>query len=183
VLCTCEAKLRNSKNLSSNTNQKCLHMKHFTYATSTPSIHISLPVQYWPPRSIRPWISWYQISHRQSSNISHQNSISMKTELLDMPIIQITATTHSFVKKVWLFFDKLTCAVCVSPAVIQELKRIVKESEIMKYGILQMRRNERKLTGSGKMIRNGQWGTRMDARNLRSVLAQSTFRLRYAYWF
>ena len=61
--------------------------------------------------------------------------------LLDMQTTQTTATTPSSGKKVW--FPKAQhaqridrTAVCVSSHLIDEIKRIIKESEILKYASL-----------------------------------------------
>lgn len=56
----------------------------------------------------------------------------------DMPIIRITATIHLFAKRVgidWQWHKKPPCLrilVCVSALMIEEIKRIIKTSEIMK---------------------------------------------------
>jgi len=71
-----------------------------------------------------------------------QNLISAQTGLHDMPITQITEMTLSSAKKVLSLLHDLIVghlvdiSVCVSPAVIAELKRIVRDSEIMKYFLI-----------------------------------------------
>jgi hypothetical protein len=56
-----------------------------------------------------------------------------------MPTTQTTETTRSFEKRVCsvLFLGRwgLIVLVCVSPAIVAELKRIVMDSEILKYDI------------------------------------------------
>lgn len=50
-----------------------------------------------------------------------------------MPITQITETILLSEKKVCLYvLMRLICAVCVSQALIEELKRIIRDSEILK---------------------------------------------------
>lgn len=57
--------------------------------------------------------------------------------LRDMPTTQTTATIPSSGKKVWilnmLLLNIADQVVCVSDALVAEIKRIVKESEILKY--------------------------------------------------
>jgi hypothetical protein len=65
--------------------------------------------------------------------------------------------------------------VCVSPALIQELKRIVQDSEIMKYEFL---------LGSmaywvGKMMPNGRNEIKMVVRNWKFVWEMNISRLKY----
>ena len=59
----------------------------------------------------------------------------------------------------------LISAVCVSSLIIAEIKRIIKESEIMKYGIhlpgIRLRAN----VHEGKMTLSGLKRTAMDGRN------------------
>lgn len=57
-------------------------------------------------------------------------------------------------------------AVCVSSLLIAEIKRIIKESEIMKYVDCFQDVNHRRTDGfPGKMTPNGQRRTKMGAKN------------------
>lgn len=92
-----------------------------------------------------------------------------------MPITPTIATTHSFVKKVCLFNGYKLMAVCVSPALIQELKRIVQDSEIMKYELLLGSMTY----GVGKMMPNGRNEIKMVVRNWKFVSEMNISRLKY----
>ena len=91
---------------------------------------------------------------------------------LAMPIIPTTATTLSFAKKVC--FTSFVDIVCLSPALIAEVKRIVQDSEIMKYFFA----TEIWLI-VGKMIRDGRNGIKTVVKNWKFVLEMNIFRLRY----
>lgn len=97
-----------------------------------------------PPRPIWSRVSGFAASLPYFSTIltAIQNSISVCSEmvevlLLDMPTIQITATIHSSGKRVRIqehqCLPMLIEPVCVSDALVAEIKRIVKESEILRY--------------------------------------------------
>ena len=71
---------------------------------------------------------------------------------------------------------------CVSSLVIDEIKRIIKDSEIMKYDSLTLRSYDRLGAAAdqstGKTMRSGRPRTRMESRSSRSASETTTFRLR-----
>ena len=71
--------------------------------------------------------------------------------------------------------------VCVSAVMIQEIKRIIKDSDILKYASCDTPRSSRANPSppTGKMIRNGRRRTRMVDRNWKSAWAMNTFLSRY----
>lgn len=70
----------------------------------------------------------------------------VEVHLHDMPITPTTAMTPLFEKRARSFSPLhenyvLTLVVCVSDALVAEIKRIVKESEILKYVVRTQIRN------------------------------------------
>lgn len=82
--------------------------------------------------------------------------------------------------------DGAGITVCVSALMVQEIKRIIKDSEIMKYvrhrvpsAVYRSALADCRFQPTGKMIRNGRRRTRMVDKNWRSGWATNTFLSRY----